>query len=79
MHAHVCLVYICVCTPVTGRKLTGAGCCRDHFEKNVDKWYEYYNSKEPHKMELPDSWQKDLNEFQRMIVLRCIRPDKVSF
>ncbi|KAK7101384.1 hypothetical protein V1264_019771 [Littorina saxatilis] len=50
---------------------------RDHFEKHVDKWQEYYNAKEPHKMELPDNWQTDLNEFQRMIVLRCIRPDKI--
>ena len=44
----------------------------------MDKWQDYYNSKEPHKVELPDNWQKDLNEFQRMIVLRCIRPDKVG-
>ena len=50
---------------------------REHFEKNADKWQEFYNSKEPHKFELPDNWQTDLNEFQRMIVLRCIRPDKV--
>ncbi|KAK6177269.1 hypothetical protein SNE40_015399 [Patella caerulea] len=50
---------------------------RDHFIKNVDKWKDFYNSREPHKTELPDPWQFDLNEFQRMIVLRCIRPDKI--
>ncbi|ESP01004.1 hypothetical protein LOTGIDRAFT_225521 [Lottia gigantea] len=50
---------------------------RDHFLKNVDKWKEFYNSKEPHKTELPDPWQHDLNDFQRMIVLRTIRPDKI--
>nr|KAG5708500.1 hypothetical protein BaRGS_026227 [Batillaria attramentaria] len=50
---------------------------RDHFEKNVDKWQEYYDAKEPHKMDLPDPWQTELNDFQRMIVLRIFRPDKI--
>ncbi|KAL8620599.1 Dynein heavy chain 12, axonemal [Nucella lapillus] len=51
---------------------------RPHFEKNVDKWQDYYNAKEPHKAELPDPWHSELNEFQRMIVLRTLRPDKIA-
>lgn len=45
--------------------------------KNTDKWREFYNNKEPNKAELPDPYHSELNEFQKMIVLRCIRPDKV--
>lgn len=50
---------------------------REHFEKNSAKWKEYYDAKEPHKMDLPDSWQSQLNDFQRMIVMRIFRPDKI--
>ena len=49
---------------------------REHFEKCVDAWQSFYNSKEPHRDRLPDPWNSSLNDFQRMIVLRCIRPDK---
>ncbi|KAL8592235.1 hypothetical protein ACOMHN_030910 [Nucella lapillus] len=51
---------------------------RESFEKNTDMWRDYYNSKEPHKAQLPDTWHTQLNEFQRMIVLRCIRQDKMG-
>ncbi|KAK7101371.1 hypothetical protein V1264_019760 [Littorina saxatilis] len=50
---------------------------RESFEQSVDQWREYYNSKEPHKTNIPEPWQSKLNEFQRMIVLRCIRQDKI--
>ena len=50
---------------------------REHFIKNLSKWSEYYNAKEPHNEELPEPWNKELNDFQKMIVLRVIRPDKV--
>ncbi|PVD24358.1 hypothetical protein C0Q70_14839 [Pomacea canaliculata] len=49
----------------------------EHFEKNINRWYEFYSSKEPHKVELPDPWQSQLNDFQRMIVMRTIRQDKI--
>ena len=54
-------------------------CCslRESFEKNVDQWREFYNAKEPHKTPLPEPWHSSLSEFQRMMVLRCIRQDKV--
>ncbi|XP_064606960.1 dynein axonemal heavy chain 12-like isoform X2 [Liolophura sinensis] len=50
---------------------------RESFVDNLDQWKEFYNSKEPHKVELPDPWHTTLNDFQRMMVLRAIRPDKV--
>ncbi|XP_071083415.1 dynein axonemal heavy chain 12-like isoform X1 [Haliotis cracherodii] len=51
---------------------------KEHFMKNTDKWREFYNNKEPNKAELPDPYHSQLNEFQKMIVLRCIRPDKIA-
>ena len=50
---------------------------RKHFEEHVDEWKEYYDDKEPHKAQLPPPWDKKLTDFQKMVVLRCLRPDKV--
>ncbi len=44
---------------------------------NVAAWRQFYDDKAPHEAELPAPFETQLNEFQRMIVLRCIRPDKV--
>ena len=52
---------------------------REHFLKNLAKWADYYNSKEPHNEPLPSPFDTELNDFQKMIVLRVIRPDKVCF
>ena len=51
---------------------------RKSFQDNVDKWRQYYDEKAPHLAELPEPWDKKLTDFQKMIVLRCLRPDKVS-
>ncbi|XP_022244308.1 dynein heavy chain 7, axonemal-like [Limulus polyphemus] len=41
------------------------------------KWKEFYNQKEPHNSELPDPWKDRLSDFQSMMVLRCLHPDKI--
>ncbi|KAK6963637.1 Dynein heavy chain 7 axonemal [Biomphalaria glabrata] len=51
---------------------------REDFVKNIEKWKDFYNEKEPHKVTLPDPWNTKLNDFQRMIVLRTVRPDKIG-
>jgi dynein heavy chain len=51
---------------------------RESFSSNVAEWRKYYDSRTPHEVELVAPWQTNLNDFQRMIVLRCIRPDKVG-
>jgi dynein heavy chain len=41
-----------------------------------DDWKAVYDSMEPHKQKFPGKSAK-LNSFQRLLVLRCIRPDKL--
>ena len=51
---------------------------RENFEKNVTKWKEFYDNKEPHLATMPDPFNEKLNQFQKMIVIRCISPDKIT-
>ena len=48
-----------------------------HFIENVALYQEMYDSLVPQDFKFPTEWDKKLNSFQKMIVLRCIRPDKV--
>uniref|UniRef100_A0A8C0JDY2 Dynein heavy chain n=1 Tax=Chelonoidis abingdonii TaxID=106734 RepID=A0A8C0JDY2_CHEAB len=41
------------------------------------EWRKIYDSKEPHNVPLPKPWDKTLNELQKMIILRCLRSDKM--
>lgn len=50
---------------------------RKHFESSTDAWKAYYDEKEPHNATLPQPWDNKLTDFQKMIILRCLRPDKV--
>ena len=43
----------------------------------MEEWKDYYDDREPHKAPLPAPWNDKLTDFQKMIVLRCLRPDKV--
>ncbi|KAA3680725.1 dynein heavy chain, axonemal, partial [Paragonimus westermani] len=49
---------------------------REHFETHLADWKQYYDSKDPHETPLPSPWEK-VDIFRALIVLRCIRPDKV--
>uniref|UniRef100_A0AAY4BTU9 EF-hand domain-containing protein n=1 Tax=Denticeps clupeoides TaxID=299321 RepID=A0AAY4BTU9_9TELE len=42
-----------------------------------DGWREVYDSKDPHHNPFPNEWESRLGQFQRMLVIRCLRPDKV--
>lgn len=50
---------------------------RVHFEKGIKDWKKFYDSIEPHMETLPDPWDEKLNPFQKILLLRCLRPDKV--
>jgi len=48
------------------------------FVENVDEWKRVYDLKEPQNALLPSPWDKNLNDFSRMTVIRFLRPDKVT-
>jgi dynein heavy chain len=50
---------------------------RTHLEKNQDAWKEVFDNAEPQTATFPAPWPEKLSEFHNMLVLRCIRPDKV--
>lgn len=46
-------------------------------EKNQDKWKAVFDDAEPQNAKFPAPWPEKLSEFENMLVLRCIRPDKL--
>ncbi|XP_013422101.1 dynein heavy chain 7, axonemal isoform X2 [Lingula anatina] len=50
---------------------------RQKFITYKDQWKTIYDSLEPNKEPLPGDSNEKLNTFQKMLVLRCLRPDKI--
>ncbi|XP_075981520.1 dynein heavy chain at 62B [Anticarsia gemmatalis] len=50
----------------------------DHFVKNITKWQEVYDDLEPHNKPLPTPWGDKLSWFQKLLVVRVLRPDKLT-
>ncbi|XP_034234713.1 dynein heavy chain 7, axonemal isoform X2 [Thrips palmi] len=50
---------------------------RADFESNVGAWKSYFDSAEPQNTAIPGSWNTKLNEFQKLLILRALRADKV--
>ncbi|CAH2307190.1 dynein heavy chain 3, axonemal [Pelobates cultripes] len=48
----------------------------DHFKNNISKWKNIYDSLKPQNELFPDEWQA-LRGLSRMVILRCLRPDKM--
>ncbi|KAK9410832.1 Dynein axonemal heavy chain 7 [Crotalus adamanteus] len=51
---------------------------RKEFIRLKEGWKTVYDSLNPHHEEFPEEWQNKLEGFQRMLVIRCLRSDKVS-
>eukprot|EP00232_Nephroselmis_pyriformis_P029065 CAMPEP_0182867354 /NCGR_PEP_ID=MMETSP0034_2-20130328/8675_1 /TAXON_ID=156128 /ORGANISM="Nephroselmis pyriformis, Strain CCMP717" /LENGTH=4528 /DNA_ID=CAMNT_0024999703 /DNA_START=83 /DNA_END=13669 /DNA_ORIENTATION=- len=49
------------------------------FQGDVASWEMWYRNKEPETAELPGEWEGKCNELQRMVFVRCLRPDRVMF
>ncbi|XP_054071997.1 dynein axonemal heavy chain 12 isoform X1 [Rissa tridactyla] len=50
---------------------------RSHISENIGEWQKVYDSKEPQSFPLPEQFNNTLNELQKIIILRCLRPDKI--
>jgi len=47
------------------------------FTANLAKWLEVYDSTDPAAMQMPGKAHEKYNSFQKICILRCLRPDKV--
>ena len=50
---------------------------REAVAREPNLWKKIYDASEPTKVELPPPYDKKLNAFQKIVILRCLRPDKV--
>uniref|UniRef100_A0A8C2ZK56 Dynein axonemal heavy chain 2 n=1 Tax=Cyclopterus lumpus TaxID=8103 RepID=A0A8C2ZK56_CYCLU len=46
--------------------------------KHHRDWNLWFTSAEPENTALPDNWESNCNEFQKMLIVRSLRPDRVS-
>lgn len=47
------------------------------FTEDAKPWKKIYDSLEPHHNKMPPGWNEKLRSFQRLVILRIFRPDKV--
>lgn len=47
------------------------------FARNPEAWTHIYESKQPFEEDLPGDWNTKLNDFEKLIIIRLIRPDKL--
>jgi len=50
----------------------------EEFQYGLKDYKFLFDSAQPHREELPTKWQDSLDDFQKILVLRCIRPDMVT-
>ncbi|XP_076826201.1 dynein axonemal heavy chain 1-like isoform X3 [Clavelina lepadiformis] len=48
------------------------------FKYHLEAFKNIFDSAEPHRESMPGSWNNKLDDFQKIIVLRCLRADKVT-
>lgn len=50
----------------------------EEFGTYLEEYKTVFDSPDPHKQPLPGHWNEDLDEFQKMLVLKCVRADKIT-
>lgn len=48
------------------------------YAEHLDDWRELFDSPKPHLQPLPAEWQARLGPFQRLLLLRALRQDKLT-
>ena len=49
----------------------------DYFKSFHKKFKKIFDSEKPHEENLPGDWNARLNSFQKLLILKAIRPDKI--
>ncbi|XP_053674809.1 dynein axonemal heavy chain 7 [Anopheles nili] len=48
-----------------------------HVVENLKGWKQYFDGDTPHEASIPEPWNAQLSPFQKLLVLRCFRADKL--
>lgn len=59
-------------------KVAGFHGLTETFEHNSKEWLEWYMNNEPEAAPLVGEWNKLCNSFQKMLIVRSLRPDRIS-
>lgn len=51
----------------------------DSITNDLDVWEKWATSENPHRTDLPLDWNKNLTSFQKLIVLKAFRPEKLLY
>lgn len=66
-----------VCRMSSLQRVSSVGDLASAMEEDPDSFRHIYDSNEAHRERLPEPWDSGLGLFQKMMVIRCIRFDKV--
>lgn len=60
-------------------KVSGFHGIAEHFCENHKKWFEWYKSPEPELIPLVGDWNNTCSQFQKMLIVRCLRIDRIVY